>query len=53
VIRSPGSISAVIPEMPKALSGIVTNAEACCDPGQPRADFGMTGGEAFNRISYD
>jgi hypothetical protein len=23
----------VIPEMPQALSGIVTNAGACCDPG--------------------
>ena len=23
----------VIPEMSKALSGIVTNARACCDPG--------------------
>ena len=28
-----GMTPAVIPEMPEALSGIVPNAGACCDPG--------------------
>jgi gamma-glutamyltranspeptidase/glutathione hydrolase len=32
-IRLRGSARAVIPEMPKALTGIVANAGACYDPG--------------------
>jgi hypothetical protein len=31
--RSIVSPSGVIPEMPKALSGIIASADACCDPG--------------------
>ena len=45
--------AAVIPETPAALSGIVTNAGACCDPGWPRAASGMTGAELFKRIRHD
>jgi hypothetical protein len=45
-----GSPSGVILEMPEALSGFVTIAGACFDPGYRQAGSGMMGAEAFNRI---